>query len=75
MRIKIIDLPDYETDPHIIADHFKAVLKAIRKKKLARNLIGEDVAFGRLFLQVFMENKDLVEWKYTRVDLCRNPIF
>lgn len=42
MRIKIIDLPDYETDPIIIADHLKEVLKTIRKNKLARDLIGED---------------------------------
>ncbi len=42
MRIKIIDLPDYETDPNIIAEHLQKVLKEIRKKKLALDLIGED---------------------------------
>ncbi|WP_188484504.1 hypothetical protein, partial [Marivita lacus] len=42
MRIKIIDLPTYETDPDIIAEHLQKVLKEIRKKKLARDLIGED---------------------------------
>ena len=55
MRIKIIDLPTYETDPNIIADHLKEVLKTIRKNKLARDLIGEDERSSEFEVEDFDE--------------------
>ena len=41
-RIKIIDVPRYETDPKEIVDHLTEFLKKIRKDKVATDLIGDD---------------------------------
>jgi hypothetical protein len=41
-RIKIIDVPLYETDPKVIVEHLTAFLKKIRKDKVASDLIGND---------------------------------
>ena len=41
-RIKIIDVPPYETDPKEIVDHLTEFLKKIRKDKVATDLIGDD---------------------------------
>lgn len=41
-RIKIIDVPHYETDPKVIVEHLSDFLKTFRKNKLAADLIGED---------------------------------
>lgn len=41
-RLKIIDIPKYETNTRTIAQQLAAALEDIRKKKLARDLIGED---------------------------------
>lgn len=41
-RIKIIDVPHYETDPKVIVEQLTDFLKTFRKNKLAADLIGED---------------------------------
>lgn len=41
-RIKIIDVPRYETDPKMIVNHLTDFLKKIRKDKVAADLIGND---------------------------------
>lgn len=41
-RIKNADLFPFETDRCKIAEHLRKVLKDVRKKKLARDLIGDD---------------------------------
>ncbi|SMX36721.1 hypothetical protein [Octadecabacter ascidiaceicola] len=41
-RIKIIDVPHYETDPKIIVEQLTDFLKTFRKNKLAADLIGDD---------------------------------
>ena len=41
-RIKIIDVPHYETDPKVIVEQLTTFLKDFRKKKLAVDLIGND---------------------------------
>lgn len=48
-RIKIIDVPHYETDPKVIVEQLTEFLKRFRKYKLAVDLIGNDdrsVEFG-----------------------------
>lgn len=48
-RIKIIDVPHYETDPKVIGEHLTEFLKKYRKDKVAADLIGSDersVEFG-----------------------------
>lgn len=40
--IKNADISPYETDCRKIAEHLRKVLKDVRKKKLARDLIGDD---------------------------------
>lgn len=41
-RIKIIDVPHYETDPKVIVEQLTDFLKTFLKNKLAADLIGED---------------------------------
>ncbi len=41
-RIKIIDVPLYETDPNVIVEQLTTFLKDFRKKKLATDLLGDD---------------------------------
>ena len=41
-RIKIIEVPLYETDPKVIVEQLTTFLKDFRKKKLAVDLIGND---------------------------------
>ncbi|MEQ6205027.1 hypothetical protein ABMC88_18485, partial [Sulfitobacter sp. HNIBRBA2951] len=41
-RIKIIDVPHYETDPKVIVKQLSKFLKDLRKKKVAIDLIGDD---------------------------------
>lgn len=41
-RIKIIDVPRYETDPKVIVEHLTEFLKDFRKTKLAADHIGDD---------------------------------
>ncbi len=41
-RIKIIDVPRYETDPKVIVEHLSTFLKDLRKKRVATDLIGDD---------------------------------
>ena len=66
MRIKIIDLPTYETDPKIIAEQLQKVLKEIRKKKLARDLIGEDARSAEFEVDDF---DDFAETLSSGIDL------
>ncbi|MGJ8596041.1 AAA family ATPase [Sulfitobacter sp.] len=41
-RIKIIDVPHYETDPKVIVKQLSKFLEDFRKKKVALDLIGDD---------------------------------
>jgi hypothetical protein len=41
-RIKIIDVPLFETDPKVIGEHLTEFLKKYRKDKVAADLIGSD---------------------------------
>lgn len=41
-RIKIIDVPHYETDPKVIVEQLTEFLKKMRKDKVATDLIGDD---------------------------------
>lgn len=42
MRIKIIDLPEYDTNARTIESRLQASLLKIRKRAIARDLIGDD---------------------------------
>lgn len=42
MRIKIIDLPEYDTNVRSIERRLHASLLKIRKRAIARDLIGDD---------------------------------
>ena len=41
-RLKIIDVPHYETDPKVIVEQLTTFLLKIRKDKVASDLIGND---------------------------------
>ncbi len=45
-RIKIIDVPHYETDPKVIVEHLIEFLKKFRKDKVATDLIGRNRSVG-----------------------------
>ncbi|MFQ1702337.1 hypothetical protein ACJ5NV_17265 [Loktanella agnita] len=66
-RIKIIDVPLYETDPNVIADHLTDFLKAVRKSKF-QNVTSEanDSYAGFDDIDVFGdESSDSVELSYS----------
>lgn len=57
-RIKIIDVPFYETDPKVIAEYLSIFLKDLRRKRVATDLIGDDelsVEFDVRDLEIFGE--------------------
>ncbi len=41
-RIKIIDIPRYETDPKVIVEHLTKFLTKVRKDMVTADLIGDD---------------------------------
>jgi hypothetical protein len=52
-RIKIIDLPRYETDPKVIVQHLMEFLTRIRKMKVAADLIGDDLRSAEFDVEDF----------------------